>query len=271
MGDISVREYIRWLPGEPSEPTSTIVLTTPERRFVDLRIFKSAATPTEEGSSPESGDGILPLSRLDWAIAGTSSSSPLAFDNSVGEKETVGEFKLQFGTETVIANKATHCQWHHWIDSRTPNTEGLVDEGDNFEHPSNPALTLERGSMVDPNTGIEADYEELWRSEPVEPLLEEEVRCLALQWQGDEEMQSGRVRRGLFVRLGHHCQVLARDGDDITVERLRWDAGRQRWVSQVRIGQKDLPIPFATGSLRDVRLGDRVVVGGDVWEVVERA
>jgi hypothetical protein len=270
MGDISVREYIRWLPGEPSEPTSTIVLTTPQRRFVDLRIFKSAATSTEEGSSSGSGDGILPLSRLDWAIAGTSSSSPLAFDTPVGEKETGREFKFQLGTETVIVNKATHCRWHHWIDSRTPNIEGVVDKGDNFEHPTNPALTLERGSMVNPDTGIVTDYEELWRSEPVEPVVEEEVRCLALQWQGDEE-KSGQVRRGLLVRLGEYCQAFARDGDDITVERLRWDAGRQRWVSQVRIGQKDLPIPFATGSLRDVRLGDRVVVGGDSWEVVERA
>ncbi len=27
MADISIREYIRWLPGNPEEPTSTVVLT----------------------------------------------------------------------------------------------------------------------------------------------------------------------------------------------------------------------------------------------------
>lgn len=47
MCDISVREYIRWLPEAASEPTSTIVLTTPERRFVDVRVFK----PTSSGNA----------------------------------------------------------------------------------------------------------------------------------------------------------------------------------------------------------------------------
>jgi hypothetical protein len=50
MGDISIREYIRWLPGPPSEPTSTIVLTSPERRFVDLRILREPE-PSADGLS----------------------------------------------------------------------------------------------------------------------------------------------------------------------------------------------------------------------------
>jgi hypothetical protein len=40
MGTISIRKFIRWLPDEPSEPTSTIVVTSPKlKRFVDLRIL----------------------------------------------------------------------------------------------------------------------------------------------------------------------------------------------------------------------------------------
>lgn len=39
-GFISIRKSIRWLPGVASEPTSTIVLTSPQRHFVDLRILK---------------------------------------------------------------------------------------------------------------------------------------------------------------------------------------------------------------------------------------
>jgi hypothetical protein len=42
MGSISIRKSIRWLPDEASEPTSTIVLTSPQRRFVDLRILGPA-------------------------------------------------------------------------------------------------------------------------------------------------------------------------------------------------------------------------------------
>ncbi|GAM84096.1 hypothetical protein ANO11243_020880 [Dothideomycetidae sp. 11243] len=43
---ISWREYIQWVPDEPSEPTSTLVLTSPKRRFVDIRI-KNAASDDE--------------------------------------------------------------------------------------------------------------------------------------------------------------------------------------------------------------------------------
>ncbi|TFK87724.1 hypothetical protein K466DRAFT_548227 [Polyporus arcularius HHB13444] len=37
---ISERLYIRWLPDEASEPTSTLVLTAPNGQFVDLRFHK---------------------------------------------------------------------------------------------------------------------------------------------------------------------------------------------------------------------------------------
>lgn len=40
MGSISIREHIRWLPDPASEPTSTVVLTSPGRRFVDLRVLR---------------------------------------------------------------------------------------------------------------------------------------------------------------------------------------------------------------------------------------
>lgn len=41
MGSISVRRSIQWLPDDPApvEPTSTVVLTSPGKRFVDIRIL----------------------------------------------------------------------------------------------------------------------------------------------------------------------------------------------------------------------------------------
>lgn len=56
---LSYRKSLRWVPGEPSEPTSTLVLDVGSH-FVDLRILKS------DGS-------------IDWAMAGKRtilSSSP---------------------------------------------------------------------------------------------------------------------------------------------------------------------------------------------------
>lgn len=53
MGSISFRESIRWLPEEASEPTSTLVVTSPEGRFVDIRVLRPQGTegawPTKEG------------------------------------------------------------------------------------------------------------------------------------------------------------------------------------------------------------------------------
>ncbi|KAJ4350849.1 hypothetical protein N0V85_009673, partial [Neurospora sp. IMI 360204] len=96
-GDVSIRHSIRWLSSSssssssdsptPSEPTSTIVLTSPGGRFVDLRILKADPSSPDHTSvfSPQTGSQAeaedartrtLPLSRLDWAIAGTSTHTP---------------------------------------------------------------------------------------------------------------------------------------------------------------------------------------------------
>lgn len=201
--------------------------------------------------------GILPLSRLDWAIAGTSSLLQL--------------------------DGVRHCVWHHWIDSRTPDAEGVADEGDMFDDPSDGALALERGHMVNPATGAETAYEEAWRSEPIMESLsgcsdaspgEAPVTCLVLKWEGGGGpggQRPDRPRRGLLVRLGQYCQVFARDGEALSVERLRWAADTQTWQSLVRIGEQALPTQFATYLAHEARLGDEVSIGGEVWTVVEKA
>ena len=197
-------------------------------------------------------DVTVPLSRLDWAIAGTSSSSvvPSTEDPAKGTK---------------------HGWWSHWIDSRTENADGLVDEGDMFDDPSDASLTLEKGRMLNPATGVETEYEEMWRSEPIQTVpgpgadgKEGEVSCLALQWDG------GRAKRGLVVRLGQYCQAFARDGDGITLERLKWDANQQRWTTQVRMGEQEFPTEIATYLAHETRMDDEVKVGGAVWKVVEK-
>ncbi|KAK3897590.1 hypothetical protein C8A05DRAFT_38852 [Staphylotrichum tortipilum] len=245
MCDISIREYIRWLPDVASEPTSTIVLTTPQRRFVDIRVLKPAA------SADGAGDAVLSLSRLDWAIAGTSSSAMIPSRND-------------------SSKEIKHSQWAHWIDSRSADCDGVIDEGDMFDDPSDLALTLETGRMLNPATGVDADYEEVWRSEPIQmvpgPGGEAAVTCLALQMEGSGE----GVKRGLLVRLGQYCQAFARDGDEIALERLKWDPDQQRWASLVRIGRLEFPTDIATCLAHEARIDDEVKVGSTVWKVIER-
>jgi len=292
MANISIRHSIRWLPidDEASEATSTIVLTSPERRFVDLRIFKAdlnsnlSTTTTESSlSTSQNSHHLLPLSALDWAIAGTSAETPIGDDDTV-----------------------TRGKWTHWIDSRVRDidtkAESVVDEGVMCPNPDVAVGgTLEKGRMVNPSLGNgqeEMDYEEVWVPEEVlgvpgfpslgdsfggdgdddEGGKEGEAKgkkcCVVLEL--DTSMSSGGKggrRRGMVVRLGQYCQALLRTGEregDITVERLKWNGEAERWDKVVRIGgEAEVPTDFATYFGHEATVGDKVRVGEDVWIVVE--
>ncbi|KAL8304568.1 hypothetical protein RB597_004291 [Gaeumannomyces tritici] len=276
MGSISIRRYIRWPPAMPQEPTSTIVLTSPARRFVDLRILDP--TPAEaaaeqqqqkDGSTPPSLAAvvILPASRLDWAIAGTSESW----------KRTT---TTPDGSEAV-----TRSRWTHWIDSRVPagaDPAAATDEGDMF--PQGGDETLEKGRMVNPATGVEADYEELWADEAPaaipaaaaavvatpsgvgEAVVEDGPRCVVLRL---EDVDRGA--RGVVVLLGRHCQGLIRVGEELGAERWQWreDEG---WRAAARIGTVPVPCEQAFTRLSELlEVGKELRDGNNVWEVVEHA
>ncbi|KAH7312764.1 hypothetical protein B0I35DRAFT_61661 [Stachybotrys elegans] len=218
-GHISFRESIRWLPDEPSEPTSTIVLTSPQRRFVDLRVLKGY----KEGSAAAT------LEELDWGIAGTSSSS-------------------------VLEDGTRHGRWEHWVDSRFADAEAATDEGDEF--PAGENLTLEKWHMVNPATGKDTEYEELWRS------IEPERGCVVMQVEGEEGV------RGRVLLLGRYCQGILRVGERVGVQRwVRSDAGQ--WERTVWMGGMEMPCETVVKG--EWKEGDTVEVEGRKWTVVEVA
>ncbi|KAK0726538.1 hypothetical protein B0T21DRAFT_336919 [Apiosordaria backusii] len=230
--DISLRKSIRWLPHPASEPTSTIVLTSPERRFVDIRVFLPLPS-----SSPD-----IPLEKLDWAIGGHSTSSPVT---NPATKEV----------------EYSHCVWHHWIDSRVNSADVAADEGDNYSVEGRPELTLEKGRMVNPGSGEVGEYEEVWEAGGLRRWGE---------WRG---------LRGMVVRLGGYVQGFLRDGEGIRVERWVWDGERGVWERKIRIGSGKLeggngviPVEFVTEVGGQMEIGDEVVAeGGRRWRVVEKS
>ncbi|KAK3940329.1 hypothetical protein QBC46DRAFT_354316 [Diplogelasinospora grovesii] len=250
MADISKREYIRWLPDEPSEPTMTMVLTSPERRFVDLRILHP--DPNGDKNTCE-----LPPERLEWAIAGTSSSWPLSPP-------------LDEGNGPVM-----HARWEHWIDSRTLDVENAADEGINYPRPD--GTTLEKGRMVNPATGLEADYEELWVSIPPSRKLlhdwdrpnnnegELAIVVIVLQLHNDP-----LEKRGMVVRVGDYCQGLLRKGDNITAERWVFEIHGEPSIVE-KVGEGLLPCALAMDAGEKMFKGQQVTIGDDVWNVVEVA
>jgi hypothetical protein len=180
----------------------------------------------------------LPLSRLDWAIAGTATSNEKA-DRS--------------------GAPAIHATFHHWISSRTSMPGAFSDAG--FMYPQPNSLILERGSMVNPATGVDTACEELWHDAKPEAVPgEERIRLLVLETHDDERGVTGRV-----LRLGRYVQGLLRVGDGVSLERWEW---RDGWKRTVRMGDGELPCKLVIEK-QTLSEGGVVQVEGRPWKVVE--
>ncbi|KAI5926453.1 hypothetical protein F4810DRAFT_539528 [Camillea tinctor] len=219
MASISIRESIRWLPDPASEPTSTVVLTSPGRRFVDIRILSDVAA----------AGGEVPAAGLDWAFAGYSHSE--------------------------ARDGARHCVWRHFVDSRSTVADGVADEGVMF--PAEGGRALETGRMVNPATGRETDYEEVWVDEDPQGS-----RCVVLELKNDE-----RSERGMVVCLGGYCQGVVRKGEAFALERWQRVEG-DGWKRVAYIGVLGLPCGEAMKGTGLV-VGGTVECEGRVWNVVE--
>ncbi|KAL7921416.1 hypothetical protein ACQKWADRAFT_313998 [Trichoderma austrokoningii] len=233
MASLSFRKFIRWLPDGASEPTSTLVLTSPEKRFVDIRVL------LPDGKDSLADEEVLPLSRLDWAMAGFSSS-------------------------TVLSDGHSLSQWKHWIDSRA--VDAPPDEGHMYAQPDG-LSTLEKGHMMNPATGKDTEYEEMWYDPPASKTGGDKVVCVVLMMEDDKA-----GKKGMFVRLGEWAQVFVRDGNgeaDVVAERWEWrDDDGKRWRRVVRLGDGERRLPCEE-VLLDVGVKGEYWVGDEVWRVVE--
>lgn len=136
----------------------------------------------------------------------------------------------------------------------------MTDEGDMIPQPD--GRTLEKGSMVNPDTKKVTHYEEMWRD--VKPLPtgdDEKCHCVVLQLTDDK-----RHTRGMVIRIDQYCQGLLRVDDEIALERWEWQRGG--WNRDARIGRLFVPcgVTFETGKLK---VGGTVKHGDYEWEVVE--
>ncbi|KIL88806.1 hypothetical protein FAVG1_08055 [Fusarium avenaceum] len=177
----------------------------------------------------------LPLSQLDWAIAGTTVSTEIPDPDG---------------------NLTSHSTFHQWISSRELGSDA------GFMYPQPDSLTLEKGSMVNPDTGIDTAYEELWHdATPTAVPGDSKVRALVLQTEDDENGVRGSV-----VKLGCYVQGLLRVGDGITLERWEWKEGG--WKRTIRMGDAELPCEKIVGE-EALKEGDAVDIAGRAWKVIE--
>lgn len=201
--------------------------------FVDIRIFVEIQEDGSQESLPTDGG---PMSRLDWAFAGVSTT-----------------------TKAAAANGPAHTVWSHWIDSQSSDPE--PDEGDMYEYDDGD--TLECGQNVDVKTGEVKKYEELWgdiRLQPVGP--DQEHICVVLK----AEDTASRTR-AMVVRVGDWCQGMSKVGEDVTVERWHWSHGG-RWERIARLGAHSLACTV-TFDATCLKQGGTFQDCDLEWEVVE--
>lgn len=219
---ISERKHYRLVPGEPEEPTSTIVLTSKDSYYVDVRVFRDKLE--EEKNKEANTEGCL-----QWAFAGKSHTT-VSKDPS---------------------SQPSHTVWDHWIDSHSNDADS--DEGDMWVQPDGDIL--EKGKNKDPDTGEETEYEELWHDLQVEAFGKKHNRS-SLVMKADEPE---RHVRGMAIKIGGWCEGILKVDDELTVERWEWkptasasnvtsdeaseEDGRTRndWVRTIKIGKGTLP------------------------------
>ncbi|MCJ1476982.1 hypothetical protein MMC13_005652 [Lambiella insularis] len=230
---VSIRRHIQRFPGEAIEPTSTLVLSSHTCHFVDIRIFvETLGNGTKEPLPTENG----PMSRLDWAFAGVSTT-----------------------TKAISPNGPVHTVWSHWIDSQSSDPE--TDEGDMYEQDDGD--TLECGQNVDVENGEIKKYEELWGNVSILPVesVQEHI-CVVLKAEG-----TASNTKAMIIRVGDWCQGISKVGEDVTVERWQWSRG-WGWDRIARLGDQSLACEatFDTAYLKE---GNVFKHRGLEWKVVE--
>ncbi|KAL8749013.1 MAG: hypothetical protein Q9184_006974 [Pyrenodesmia sp. 2 TL-2023] len=237
LPSVSMRVYYRKVPKEPEEPTTTIVLTSPRCFYVDVRALGSP------GARAVGGAGLQQSSALQWAFAGTSESS-------------------------LDGDGRRFSTWHHWIDSNSEDPP--LDKGELITQAD--GNVLEKGTMVDPKTGQEESYEELWKDVPTGtdiPSLGNNARvCTVLRTE-----DQGNKGRGMIIRLGDYCQGILKKDGEVTVERWEWyfshiDSKDGKWYKTVTIGTDDMPCDEVLGS-EPPHEGQQIKRAGITWNVVE--
>jgi hypothetical protein len=298
MCSISTRQSIQFSSDPaPLEPTSTLVLTAPSGRFIDIRILKSAFADvsTHSTHAAQGGNGQehgiaqqrqrseieCGMDHLNWGFWGLAESTDVTW-LEVASAMHMLELRREKLDEITSAERSVHaeregkvrwCRWEHYLDSmiHLGKLKEVDDQGLMFET-QNPGEELEVGKMENPRTGVVEEYEEVWRDADIR--CPEWLRRKFAVWQciADGPSEKHKVK-GAFVRVGQFAQGIMVRNDTMVVE--RWEAGTQdgNWKRVCKIAEQqsavsDPFLPLLDGEDAAHR-GAIAVLDGVRWQLVE--
>lgn len=245
---LSTRISIQWPPEEVGENTKTMVIYSNEGHFVDIRIFLDQYPIIQ--SNPESLENFTRA--FEWATTG----KELELEATIPET-----YRLQFDTDVNSVDVIKSIEQNLPLDA----CKGAADIGTFWKVPGS-SERKETGSMVNPATGKNSEYVEIWRTiSSVESTPEKEVLpkdneqpdlyVLKAQMQGFD---------GLFIKSGNWCQgVLYDQLNKIVPLNVVRGFYREKWEYLIKYGSFEFPMDFQG------KKGDTVNVDGISWTCIE--
>ena len=129
---------------------------------------------------------------------------------------------------------------------------------------------LEKGEIIDEDTGAVTHYEELWQELRTHFWSQDSWRkCVVLK-----TLDEDKDNMGLAIRCGSFAQGILKSREGFTVEQWDFVCGEHagRYESTVRLGEGEMPCEgLLKGGLGEMEEGEKVCVGGVEWVVVEVA
>lgn len=252
---LSIRHSIYWPESEPceSEPTSTVVTTTPSGKYIDIRKLKKSST---------SGDD-----EFDWYFAGY----------EIERSGDVIEFNHEFLDSQYIDYYYSHGQsasgFQIGLDIGTFSTSNDAKERD-------AGIRIETGRMKNPKTDKIENYVEKWIS--CDP------NCTELKYAEDENCEVSEcvvldtVKGGIVENDGNKDVVIGRFIQlGKWIQGILWDkskGGKIESIGLLRMVENEELIRYGgqAGRFPDLRQldglkeGDVISADGELkWKVVE--
>lgn len=223
-----------------------MVITSPKGHFVDIRILKSCYPWPRKTPDPAFEDVF------EWCLSGI--EEPIEGTNQIRFNHDVNSQEIMRVVKT--GRPLSECQSAPDVGSFSA-IEGSEDR-------------KETGTMVNPATGQETAYVEIWRSldaakttnshkirEPKQPQpLETVVLKVSL-----------KKYEGKVVRYGNWMQGLLYDSESpsspLSIVRSQFSDGE--WQHHIDYGNDVFPEAFPS------QVGDLVAVGGVQWQCIEKS
>lgn len=185
---------------------------------------------------------------------------PLAHNDWFSAGHTVSKLRDDGQGKQIM-----HSNFDLWIDSTTIEAENVSDEGDMHILPNGDIL--EAGRTIDPASGHDCEYEEIWSVEDIQVTnltTENKPEYLCLQ------MNNGKHQRGRVIVLGQYCQGIQRDGNNVTVERWVWESDKREWKLERKVGSGIIPCSLAIAECESLQAGVCLNFEGFEWNVLEK-